>query len=257
VDRTWGEQLVAEFIGTFALVFIGAGSVVLASPAGTGVLGVALAHGLVLAVMVSVLGHISGAHFNPAVTVALFVVRKIDGWRTLLFIGTQLVAGIAAALALRGVLPSVLWQPSGGEASIGNTTVNEAFGMTTTTAVLLEAVLTFFLVIAVFGTAVDDRGAFGKTAGLTIGFVLTFDILVGGQLTGASMNPARTLGPAVATARFDDWWVYVAGPLAGGTIAASLYWWGFLRGRRGPLSAPPSEVPVESTDDEGTFSDIP
>ena len=98
-------------------------------------------------------------------------------------------------------------------------------------AVLLEAVLTFFLVFAVFGTAVDDRGPFGKTAGFTIGLVLTFDILAGGPLTGASMNPARSLGPALASGNGTDWWVYWVGPIAGGIIAAVVYWGVFLRGK--------------------------
>ena len=249
MSEKWHEQLIAEFIGTFALVFIGAGSVVVAEPAGSGLVGVALAHGVVLAVMVSVLAHISGAHFNPAVTVAVWVARKIGTSRALLYIVTQLVAGIAAALALRWVLPESLWHPAGAGASLGNTTVNAGLGMTETRAFVLEAFLTFFLVIAVFGTAVDDRGPFAKTAGLTIGLVLVFDILMGGPLTGASMNPARSLGPAVATGDFSDLWVYLAGPIGGGVIGAGLYWFVFLWWRE-RVTAPPSQVPVEATDEE-------
>ena len=249
MSEKWHEQVVAEFLGTFALVFIGAGAVVMSGTAGSGLVGVALAHGVVLAVMVSVLAHISGAHFNPAVTVAVWVVRKIDTVRALLYIVTQLVAGIMAALALRWVLPEGLWNPDGAGASLGNTTVNFSLGMTETRGVVLEAFLTFFLVIAIFGTAVDDRGPFAKTAGLTIGLVLVFDILMGGPLTGASMNPARTLGPAVATGDFSDLWVYLAGPIGGGVIAAGLYWFVFLWWR-GRVTAPPSRVPVEATDEE-------
>lgn len=250
MSEKWQEQLVAEFIGTFALVFIGAGAVVVAGPSGSGLLGVALAHGVVLAVMVSVLAHISGAHFNPAVTVALWVARKIDTPRALLYMATQLVAGIVAAFVLKWVLPEALWHPSGAAESLGNTTVNVSLGMTETRAFVLEAILTFFLVIAVFGTAVDDRGPFAKTAGLTIGLVLVFDILMGGPLTGGSMNPARSLGPALATGDLTSTWLYFAGPISGGVIAAGLYWSAFLWLReRVPQS--PSKVPVEATDEEG------
>jgi aquaporin Z len=250
VSEKWHEQLIAEFIGTFALVFIGAGSVVVAGPAESGLVGVALAHGVVLAVMVSVLAHISGAHFNPAVTAAVWVARKIDTVRALLYVATQLLAGLAAAFTLRWLLPESLWQPRGAAASLGNTTVNTALGMTEMRAFVLEALLTFFLVIAVFGTAVDDRGPFAKTAGLTIGLVLVFDILMGGPLTGASMNPARSLGPAMATGDFTSIWVYFAGPISGGVLAAGLYWFVFLWWRE-RVTVPPSKVPVEATDEEG------
>jgi aquaporin TIP len=249
VTERWHEQLIAEFIGTFALVFIGAGAVVVAGPAGSGLVGVALAHGVVLAVMVSVLAHISGGHFNPAVTLGVWVVRKIDTPRALLYIATQLVAGIVAAFALKWVLPESLWNPTGAGGSLGNTTVNATLGMTAARAFIVEALLTFFLVIAVFGTAVDDRGPFAKTAGLTIGLVLVFDILMGGPLTGASMNPARSLGPALATGDLTDIWVYFAGPIVGGAIAAGLYWSAFLWLRE-RVGQPPSKLPVKATDDQ-------
>jgi MIP family channel proteins len=250
VSEKWQEQLVAEFIGTFALVFIGAGAVVVAGPSGSGLVGVALAHGVVLAVMVSVLAHISGAHFNPAVTLGVWVAGKIATPRALLYIGTQLAAGIAAAFVLKWVLPEPLWNPAGAGESLGNTTINAGLGMTETRAFVVEAILTFFLVIAVFGTAVDDRGPFAKTAGLTIGLVLVFDILMGGPLTGASMNPARSLGPALATGDLSDIWVYFAGPITGGVIGAGLYWSAFLWLRE-RIAQPPTKVPVEATDEEG------
>lgn len=250
MSEKWYEQLAAEFLGTFALVFIGAGSVVVAGPSGSGLVGVALAHGVVLAVMVSVLGHISGAHFNPAVTLGVWVVRKITTQRALLYMATQLAAGIVAAFALKWVLPEPLWNPAGAAESLGNTTVNLSIGMTETRAFFVEAILTFFLVIAVFGTAVDDRGPFAKTAGLTIGLVLVFDILMGGPLTGASMNPARSLGPAVATGDFTDIWVYFAGPIVGAVIAAGIYWSAFLWLRERVIQ-PPTKVPVEATDEPG------
>jgi glycerol uptake facilitator-like aquaporin len=165
------------------------------------------------------------------VTVAIWVARKIDTPRALLYMATQLVAGIVAAFALKWVLPESLWNPGGAGESLGNTTVNVALGMSAVRAFAVEAFLTFFLVIAVFGTAIDDRGPFAKTAGLTIGLVLVFDILMGGPLTGASMNPARSLGPALATGDLSDIWVYFAGPIGGGVLAAAVYWPAFLWSR--------------------------
>lgn len=224
MDRTW-QALVAEFVATFALIFIGAGSVIIAGPSGSGLVGVALAHGLVLAVMVSVTGHLSGGHVNPAVTIGVWVAGKIDTLRAALYVGAQLLGGIAGALVLRLAVPGSLWDGASG----GTPLVNTGAGMSAGKAVVLEAVLTFFLVFAVFGTAVDRRGPFPRTAGLTIGLVLTFDILVGGPLTGASMNPARTLGPGLVSGTWSDWWVYWLGPIAGSLVAALLYWGAFLR----------------------------
>ena len=245
--KTVWEQSVAEFVGTFALVFIGAGSVVLASsvvgssgPVGyLGLLGVALAHGLVLAIMVTNVGHISGGHFNPAVTVGAWVGGKIESIRAVVYVLVQLVAGVAAAGAIRGILPARLWNPS----HIGATLVVKSladFGAGK--AVVLEAILTFFLVFTVYATAIDDRGAFKSIAGLAIGLVLTFDILVGGMLTGASMNPARSFGPALVSGTWTDFWVYVIGPVAGGVLAAAIYSFAFLRGRA--VVAPRTETPI-------------
>lgn len=237
--RTMWQQAVAEFLGTFAFVFIGAGAVIVASGTGTGVVGVALAHGLVLAVMVTCLAHISGAHFNPAVTVGVWVAGKIESVRAIVYIVVQLVGAAAAAALLRVSIPERIWKAS----SLGATLVNhDAAGMTNGRAVVLEATLTFFWVLAVFATMVDDRGAFKSVAGFGIGLVLAFDILVGGALTGGSMNPARTFGPALLAGKWNDFWVYVAGPLTGGIIAAAIYWFAFLRDRE--VYAPRDEVPI-------------
>ncbi len=217
------KAVVAEFVATFALIFIGAGSVVMAGPSGSGLVGVALAHGLVLAIMVSITVHISGGSVNPAVTIGLWVVGKMSSTRAAIYIIAELAGGIAGALLLRGLMPEVLWRP----ANLGAPSLAPTIG--TGTGVLIEAVLTFFLVFAVFGTAVDERGPFDKTAGLTIGLVIAFDILAFGPLTGAAMNPARALGPEVAIGDFTDWWVYWVGPIAGGVVAAVVYWGVFLR----------------------------
>jgi MIP family channel proteins len=228
--KTIYEQMVAEFLGTFALVFIGAGSVVLLSQAlggGTAILGIALAHGLVLAVMVSGLGHLSGGHFNPAVTVGAWVAGKIETARGAWYVLAQALGAVAGAALLQWAMPKQLWET----ADLGATTLARAQGINTGKGILIEATLTFFLVLTVFAVAVDDRGVFSSIAGLPIGLVLTFDILVGGYLTGASMNPARTFGPALLSGTWDDFWVYIIGPVTGSVIAASIYWLTFLRGR--------------------------
>ncbi len=239
--KSYAEQAIAEFVGAFALIFIGAGSVVILSQTlggGTAVLGIALAHGLVLAIMVTNLGHISGAHFNPAVTVGAWVAGKIETARALAYIVAQFAGAIAGAGLLRLALPERIWKPS----SLGATLVAHNADITNAKAVLIEAILTFFLVFTVFATAIDDRGAFKSIGGFAIGLVLSFDILVGGVLTGASMNPARTLGPALISGKWTDFWIYVAGPLTGAIIASVLYWLSFLRTRE--VSAPRSEVPI-------------
>ena len=233
------EQLIAEFLGTFALVFIGAGAATLAfTGLGGGLVGVALAHGLVLAVMVSALGHISGAHFNPAVTVGAWVTGKIETARAPLYILAQLVGAAAGAGLLRLVLPDQVFDSVG----LGATVVNHDIGMSNMQAILVEATLTFFLVLVVFAVAVDDRGTFQSVAGLPIGLVLAFDILMGGGLTGASMNPARTFGPALLSGTWTDIWVYIVGPVSGAIVAATLYWWVYLRDRE--VSVPRTETPI-------------
>jgi MIP family channel proteins len=248
--RSLREQLAAEFIGTFALVFIGAGSVVLSGPSGSGTIGVAVAHGLVLAIMISALGHISGGHFNPAVTVGVWVTGRIQTLRAGTYVVTQLVAAAAAAGLLRLTLTSAIWKSTNLGATLINTTAKgPQVGFTSAKALMLEAVLTFFLVIAVFGTAIDPRGAFKAIAGFGIGLVLTADILVGGVLTGASMNPARSFGPALVAGKWTDFWVYVLGPLAGGIIAAEVYWFFFLRGREDEDSDPDAPPGDEPSDD--------
>jgi MIP family channel proteins len=237
--RSTAEQAVAEVIGTLGLVFVGAGAVVIASSAssgaGDGLLGVALAHALVLAVLVSSFGHISGGHFNPAVTISVWVAGKIETARAGVYILSQLVGATAGAGLLRWVMPEQLWR----NAHLGATLVS---GISDGRAVLLEAILTFFLVITIFAVAIDDRGVFKSVAGLPIGLVLGFDILVGGPLTGASMNPARSFGPALVGGTWTNFWVYVVGPVIGGLIAASVYTFVFLRERE--VVAPRTETPI-------------
>lgn len=211
------RPLTAEFIGTFGLVFIGAGSVVVNEASGAlGLLGIALAHGVVLSVMVTALMRISGAHFNPAVTFGLWLANKIEAKDAGFYVLTQLVAAVVAALLVKTLLPSVAGEITGyGVPRI-------ASDVDLIQAILLEAILTFFLVSAVFGTAVSPEAPSG-IGGFGIGLVLLFDILVGGPLTGAAVNPARAFGPAAIA---NDWvgqGAYWIGPLLGGAVAA-LVW---------------------------------
>jgi aquaporin Z len=228
--------LVAEFLGTFALVFFGAGSIVTTALIRANLLGtratpaliantferldliaVALAHGIVLAVMVTALGRVSGAHFNPAVTFAAFIGRHIEAPIAALYIATQLVAAVVAALALKYIYPDYLLAAVKYGAPLSALDPGKAM--------FVEALLTFFLVLVVYATAIDPQGAFKQVAGLAIGFVLIFDILVGGPLTGAAMNPARAFGPSLLAGVVDTnhFFIYWVGPLVGGVIAAVLY----------------------------------
>jgi MIP family channel proteins len=248
VERA-GQKAVAEFIGTFALTFIGAGAVIMAASGG-GLLGVALASGIVLAVMVSILAHISGAHFNPAVTASVWVTGNIKTMLAGVYVVVQLAGAIVAGLLLRELYPEASWRA----ANLGAPGLGSA--VSAGRGVLLEAVLTFFLVFTVYGTAVDDRGPFSKIAGLPIGFVLIFDILAGGPLTGAAMNPARALGPMLAGGHWTDWWVYWIGPIGGGIVAAAVYWYFFLEGREKRVTTRKSEHPIGGPT-ESDWSDEP
>ncbi len=201
------RALVAEFVGTFALVFIGAGTVAVSG----NLVAIALAHGLTLMVMIYAYGHISGAHINPAVTVALWVNKKIESRDAVGYIVVQLLGGIIAGFFLALIL--------GSNDNLGATTL--AGGVEWWQGLLLEAVLTFFLVNSVYNTAVSGKG--GPATGVTIGLTLGLSILMGGPLTGASLNPARTLGPAVASGTYADIWVYFVGTVLGGVAAALLY----------------------------------
>jgi MIP family channel proteins len=219
-DRN-APALVAEAVGTFLFFFVGMGSVVLGdylvANGGTspGLLGVALAHGLALAVLVSALGPVSGGHFNPAVTLAVWIMGRITPSRAAMYVVAQLIGAALAGFALKSVFPTEAWQPS----AIGTPALG--VGISPLTGIAIEAVLTALLVFVVIGTAVDGRAP--KIGGLAIGLAVTADILVGGPLTGAAMNPARWFGPAVAAGVFTDWYVWWIGPLLGSAVAALVY----------------------------------
>jgi aquaporin TIP len=219
VPSDWYRRAVAEFVGTFALIFVGVGSIVFS---GGQLVGIALAHGLVIAVMASAVGHISGGHFNPAVTFGFVVTRRIDLPLAGVYWVAQLLAATVGALALSFVFPNAV------NLDAGVPQVNEVVALGP--AVLAEAIFTFFLVWVVFATAADPGGAFKSIAGLAIGLTITFDVLAGGPLTGAAMNPARAFGPELVQGVWSDWWVYWVGPLLGGGLAALVYDFLYLRG---------------------------
>jgi aquaporin TIP len=232
VEHAPVHRAVAEFIGTFALVFIGVGAIV----AEAGLVGIALAHGLVIAVMASAVGHISGGHFNPAVTFGFLITRRMAPRLAGVYWGAQLAGAVAAALMLRAIYPDA--------ANLDRGAPVLARGIGSLSGLLLEAILTFFLVWVIFATAADPRGAFKSIAGLAIGLTITLDILAGGPITGAAMNPARALGPELIQGVWTDFWLYIIGPLVGGGAAALLYDRLYLR-PLAPVPVGPPETGLE------------
>jgi MIP family channel proteins len=212
------RRLAAEALGTFGFVFVGAAVVVVNGGfpnSGIGLLGIALAHAVALSVMITATMTISGGHLNPAVTIALLVARRIDAISALAYIATQLVAACVAAYLVKMLLPPNAVR----NAMVGLPVIASSVNLQQ--AIGLELVLTFFLVSAVFGTAVSPDAP--RVAGFGIGLVLLFDILVGGPLTGAAMNPARAFGPAVVAGEWVGQLVYWIGPILGGILAALLW----------------------------------
>jgi len=190
------QKLVAEFIGTFALIFFGAGSICadqyLHGAGGLGLLGIALAHGLAIGIMVSALGHIFGGHFNPAVTIGIWVTKRLNTIEALMYWAAQLAGATAAAFVLKAVIPEDTWRA----VALGTPELARDFPVSA--GMTLEAVTTFFLVLVVFATAVDEKGVFKSIAGFGIGLIISLGILVAGPLTSAALNPARAFGPALA-----------------------------------------------------------
>jgi MIP family channel proteins len=206
----------AEFLGTFALCFVGQGAIVIQQAAGTGsLLVVAVAHGLALATMISALGQWSGAHFNPAVTLGFVFTGRMSLTSAITYWVSQLGGAIVASFLLRAVVPG-----EAGEAVHFGVPMLAA-GVSVGQGLLLEFVMTFLLVTAVWGTAVDERGP--RIGGFGIGLVVCMDILVGGPLTGAAMNPARAFGAACASGVWTHHWLYWVAPMLGGITAARVY----------------------------------
>ncbi|TMC22327.1 MAG: aquaporin [Chloroflexi bacterium] len=216
----------AEFVGTFVFVFIGAGSIItnVSTRGAIGLLGIALAHGLALSMVVSAFGGTSGAHINPAVTIGFMVTRRITPDLGIVYIAAQLAGATLAGFLLQAIFPQAVWQA----AQLGTPALapDVSFG----TGILVETILTFFLLLAVFGTAVDERAP--KIGGFGIGLTVLVDILVGGPLTGAAMNPARTFGPALAGGFWQNNLVYWIGPILGAVLATLFYEYVILRWRK-------------------------
>jgi MIP family channel proteins len=205
------RSLLAEAIGTFALVFAGCGAIMVdAKTHALGHVGVAISFGLVIMVMIYAVGHISGAHFNPAVTLAFATSRHFPALRVPAYWAAQLAGALAAALILRGSLGDV--------AHVGATLPSGSDGQ----ALLWEGVLTFFLMFVIIAVATDTR-AVGEAAAVAIGGTVGLDAMFGGPITGASMNPARSLGPAIAAGHLTSVWVYLTAPFLGAVAAAAAY----------------------------------
>jgi aquaporin TIP len=233
-----GEVLrrsVAEFIGIFALVFVGAG----AAMTGSGLVGVALAHGIILAVMVSALGHISGAHFNPAITFGFLITRRIAPLLAVAYWISQFSAAVVAALLLKWIYPDNVSDAAKLGAPVLNSQITVGAGF------VLEAIMTFFLVWVVFATAADPRGAFAIIAGFAIGLTIAADILIGGPLTGAAMNPGRAFGPQLVQNVWSNGWIWYIGPLLGGGLAALVYERLYLTPVLRPVPPGPPETGIE------------
>jgi MIP family channel proteins len=206
------RRLVAEATGAFALTFLGAGAII--ATHGSDLVAIGLAHGLAIALMVCAVGHISGGHFNPAVSFAMLVTRRLSAIEFVAYVAAQFVGALIAAAILRGVY---------NEGAVASATPSLGVGVSVGTGLLVEAVLTFLLVFVIFGVAVDAKGSFAAVAGLPIGLMITADIYAGGNLTGAAMNPSRFIG----TAAFGNHWangvLYFVGPLIGAAFAGFLY----------------------------------
>lgn len=228
------QKLAAEFIGTFAVVFIAAGAICAdqylraASVSGSSTLGSALAYGFAVGAMVSAFAHVSGAHLNPAITVGCWVTRRLDTIATIAYVIAQLLGAAAGAFILSAILPESAWRP----VSLGAPDLSA--DLTRLRGMGLEAALTFVVVMVALATVVDAQAALRASSGIPLGLAVAAGYFVGAPFTGAAMNPARAFGPALALTphHWQNHGVYWIGPLFGGVLAAVLY--GRLFPRRQP-----------------------
>jgi MIP family channel proteins len=218
------RKLAAEFLGTFAMVFVGAGAICAdrylrsQSQPSFGPLGIALGYGLTAGVMITALAHISGGQFNPAITVGLWVMRRLGTLQSIFYCLAQLVGGLAAAYLLVAIIPEPAWAP------VGLGTPDLAPDFTRWHGMVLAAAMAFVIVIVYFATVLDERGAFNKVAGFAVGLAIVAVVLVGAPFVGASAaNPARTFGTALASRHWHNHGVFWIGPLFGGVVAAVVY----------------------------------
>jgi aquaporin Z len=232
MDESVFRRGVAELVGTFTLIFIGGGAGI---ATGSDIVAVALANGLAIGIMVSNLGHISGGHFNPAITLGFVATRRITMPLAVAYWLSQFAGAVLAAVLLRFLFhnPAML------------AAVPHVAHIDAGRGLLIEIILTFFLVGTVFATAVDPGGAFKSVAGLTIGLMITIDVFMGGPYTGAAMNPARAFGPQLIANFWADGWIYYLGPAIGGVIAAVGYDWLYLRPPRPSVVGTPESGVAE------------
>jgi aquaporin NIP len=234
ISRPLARLLAAEFVGTFALVFAGCGAIMVDAKTGAlGHVGVALSFGLVIMVMIYAVGHISGAHFNPAVTFAFALSRHFPWPRALGYWTAQLLGALTAAAILRGSLGDVAdlgaTLPSGSQAQ----------------SFLWELVLSFFLMFVIMAVATDTR-AVGEAAAIAIGATVGLDAMFGGPISGASMNPARSIAPALLSANLHALWLYIVAPILGASLGALTYQ--LIRGEQTqPAEIAPLDAPREQT----------
>lgn len=222
----------AEFIATGLFVFVGTGTVVVVQATlinpGSALIAIALAHGIAIAVFVAAVARFSGGHLNPAVTFAAALTGKLKVSTACLYVAAQLVAAILAVLLLKGIIAGPM-EGALGAHGLNLGLLDDQIGDGAGAGLLLEAVLTFALVFVVFATAIDPKGP-THLAPIAIGLVFMVDQFIGVPLTGASMNPARSFGPAIVANVWTDHWVYWLGPLIGGGLAALVYQFVFLEG---------------------------
>jgi MIP family channel proteins len=211
IDRDYTRALAAELVGTFALVFAGAGAIMVdAKTHALGHVGVAISFGLAIMVMIYAVGHVSGAHFNPAVSFGFALTRHFPWTRAAGYVAAQVSGALLAAAVLRGSLGNV--------AEVGATLPSGSQSQ----SFLWEVVLTFFLMFVIMAVATDTR-AVGEAAAIAIGGTVGLDAMFGGPISGASMNPARSLGPAVVSGNLHALWVYLVAPLLGAALGALAY----------------------------------
>jgi aquaporin Z len=228
------RQAIVEFIGPFALMFVGGGTII--ATQGQDLVAIALAHGIAIATMVAAAGHLSGGVYNPALTVGLVVTGRMPINRGVIYVVAQCAGAIVAALALKAIFDTSQVEAVG----LGVPAVGERYEVSA--ALFAEAIGTFFLMFAVFGTAVDPRGA-KSIAALVIGLVITIDILAIGAVSGGAVNPSRAIGPALVQGEWADQWIYWVGPIAGAVAAALLF--SFLM--KGPITPEAGDVEVVPT----------
>jgi aquaporin Z len=237
-QRDLTKQLIVEFIGPFTLCFAGIGAII--ATQGADLVAIALAHGLAIGLMITAVGHVSGGHFNPAVTLGFLAARRIEPLQAGLYIVSQLLGGFAGALVARLSFPEEAVEVVNGGIPALGTVVD--IQVNAGQALLMEIVLTFFLVFVIFGAAVDGRT--GRwVVGLAIGLVISMDILAGAAVSGAAMNPARSLGPQILEGDLAHFWIWIVGPIVGAVAAALLYNGVLFPGAAGDSSRAPEPAP--------------